>query len=329
MMTTAGYTAEPAMQIAQHYQERNRGIPVNPDVAFTNHKGERTSKCEQRQKKLLSTIGFLRPTLDDDETVVLVTTACSPFSLLEQLLGGWIVVLLKRSLLVFTNKRFFHVPTTSAFKYRGSLAAVDYTWCQSIQVRGGALHVGYHGGKRERFAYLDRREMKKLRCMFKDIILPLPNGDPKERTFLCPNCGSHLMPEVQPCAHCGQTFRDKKTARWLSLLLPGGGYFYCGHPLLGVMDALVETYLSVYVVILALGVLLGAFEALAPLGLFAGILALEKLVTVYESNHFLNEFLPKRSVTPYAEVPPELEVSPPDQQKSLSPEEVLRPRLKL
>ena len=309
-MSTGKYVAEPAMQAAQNYRERNRGIPVEAEVAFTDHWGQRNPKCEQRQKKLLAKLSFIRPYLDEDESVVLVTTACSPFSLLEQFLGGWIIVLLKRSLLVFTNKRFFHVPTTADYSFRRSIAVVDYSWCQKIQVRGGALKVRYHNGKQEQFTCLDGRERKKLKSMFQDTPLPQPEAMPLQRTFLCPNCGVALSRVVQPCQHCGQQFRDRVTANLLSVLVPGGGYFYTGHPVLGVLDALVETYLTLCVFFSAFGALTGSAEASMGFIVFGIVLALEKAVTIYESNHFLQEFLPKGAGSPYTQAKPVQEQAP-------------------
>ncbi len=327
-MSGGSYVTEPAMQAAQQYCERSRGIPVDPEVAFTDHRGQRCPKYEKRQKKLLTKLSFIRPYLDEDESIVLVTTGCSPFTVWEQLLGGWMIGVLKRSLLVFTNKRFFHIPTTPDFRFRRSLAVVEYGWCQEARVRGGALQVTYHSGTKEHFAALDRRERKKLKSMFQNTPLPQPNVDPHERSFLCPNCGVAIGREVRPCANCGQSFRDKKTARWLSLLLPGGGYFYTGHALLGIGDALVETYLTVYVFIMMLGVLMGAPEALPALALFAGILALEKAITIYESNRFLEEFLPRQGLSPYPQTSttnaPRAEVIEPQAHAIDSAEAVLR-----
>lgn len=327
-MSGGSYVTEPAMQAAQHYSERSRGIPVDPEVAFTDHRGQRCPKYEKRQKKLLTKLSFIRPYLDEGESIVLVTTGCSPFSVWEQLLGGWMIMMLKRSLLVFTNKRFFHIPTTPDFRFRRSLAMVDYAWCREARVRGGTLQVAYHSGSKEHFTALDRRERKKLKSMFQNTPLPQTDANPRDRSFLCPNCGVVMGREVQPCLNCGQSFRDKKTARLLSLLLPGGGYFYTGHPLLGIGDALVETYLTIYVFIMLLGVLMGAPEALPALGLFAGILVLEKAITIYESNRFLEEFLPKQGLSPYMQTSassvPEAEVIEPQVSRVESSEAVLR-----
>lgn len=323
-MSVGSYVAEPAMEAARHYRERNCGIPVEAEVAFTDHRGQRNPKCEQRQKKLLTKLSFIRPYLDKDESVVLITTACSPFTILEQMLGGWVIMLLKRSLLVFTNKRLFHVPTTLDFSFRRSLAMVDYAWCSEVQVRGSVLKIRYHSGTREQFACIDRRERKKLKSMFKNTPLPKPEAEVKERTFLCPNCGMALTSKVQACQHCGQAFRNQTTACWLSVLLPGGGYFYTGHPILGILDALVETYLTLCLIFSMIGVLTGTAEAWMGVAMFGGILAVEKLVTIYEANHFLKEFLPKNSTSPYvkAKSAPEAEVTSIPVQES--PENVLR-----
>jgi hypothetical protein len=76
-------------------------------------------------------------------------------------------------------------------------------------------------------------------------------------------------------------------------LLPGGGYFYTRHWVLGVLDAIGETYLLV-LVLLALAVSVLADPTVFPGFLLAsGVLALEKCLTVYHAKGFVAEFIPK------------------------------------
>ncbi len=105
------------------------GLPVDRDFLFSNHKDIYKKGTEKRQTKLFEKISFIKPFLKEDEKIILVTTGCSPISILEQLLTGWIVFYLKRSLFVFTNKRIFHIPTKFNYSYRNSIAQIIYADC--------------------------------------------------------------------------------------------------------------------------------------------------------------------------------------------------------
>ena len=309
-------------------------LPVDTDVLFANHKGVYKRGIEKRKTKLLRKLAFLTNFLDADEKIVFLTTGCSPFSSLEQLtIGVGLTVLLKRALFVFTNKRLLHIPTTWTFDYRGSIAQILYQDCRRLYVKGGRLVAEYHNGRTEKFLYIPRPD----RQVIEHLQLPLSEaGRPSEnpqRNHVCPNCTQVLPARTATCPSCGLEFKNRNKALTWSLLLPGGGYFYTGHPLVGIGDALGETYL----VILTLGVLcaglLGDPEALATLPILLVILALEKLLTVYHSNSFLAEFIPAdlnallrgRPVQRIQmEVPPQPE--PPEPEPQRRAEEILSVR---
>ena len=89
-------------------------------------------------------------------------------------------------------------------------------------------------------------------------------------------------------------FQNKKQALKYSILYPGGGYFYTGHPWFGLGDALFEG-------ILLLMVGLSLFVALGPEGdgtllavvaVWVAILFFEKLVTIYHAQHYVAEQIP-------------------------------------
>ena len=81
-----------------------------------------------------------------------------------------------------------------------------------------------------------------------------------------------------------------------SLLIPGGGYFYTGHPVMGSVDALVELF---FLLAFLGGFALlaeGDVEAVSVLVMFGVLLGLEKLLTIYHSRHYVTEFLPASDV---------------------------------
>jgi hypothetical protein len=270
------------------------GLPVDARILFSDKKGIYRPRIEKSRTKLLQRLGFLSRFLDADEKILLVTTACSPFTTLEELtIGAAWVVAVKRALLVFTNKRLFHIPATSSFKYRGSIAQILYEDCRRLHVKRSALVAEYHNGRKERFLYIpggDRGIIKRFGIEPNESDRPSENP---QRNHLCPCCTQVLPTGVDECPSCGQEFKKKAEALRYSLLIPGGGYFYTGHPWMGAMDALVESYLLIATLGAFVSGLRGDPRAWPVAIVLAFFSALEKALTVYHSNSFLAEFIPK------------------------------------
>ncbi|MBW7989354.1 MAG: hypothetical protein FVQ84_04960 [Planctomycetes bacterium] len=268
-------------------------LPVNTDVMFTNHKNIYKQSIEKHQRKLLQKISFIRPFLHENETILCISTGCSPAPIIEQFLTGWIVFYLKRSLFIFTNERVFHIPTKSNFSYRNSIAQILYADCQSIAVKGRNLVAEYKSGKKEKFLYIPGSESKKIKTLFQQMPLEGQTSPTLERTHLCPRCTNTLITDQYICPTCSLDFKNKEQTRRISIIYPGGGYFYTGHPLLGIGDALTETYLTLLVIAVSIAAISGVAGSISTLVLFGVILALEKIMTVYHSNHFIKEYIPK------------------------------------
>ncbi|MBC8468486.1 MAG: hypothetical protein H8D56_03355 [Planctomycetes bacterium] len=277
-------------------------LPVNTDLMFTNHKNIYKQSIEKRQRKLLQKISFIRPFLHENETILCVTTGCSPASLIEQFLTGWIIYSLKRSLFIFTNERVFHIPTKYDISYRNSIAQILYADCRSIIIKGRNLVAEYKNGKKEKFFYL--AENKKIKSMLQQMPLEGQTSPTLERTHLCPRCTNTLIKDQYICPTCSLDFKNKEQTRRISVIYPGGGYFYTGHPLLGIADAITETYLMVLVITASIAAISGIAENIPVVVLLGIILALEKVLTVYHSNHFIKEFIPKdRSIEMLTTIP--------------------------
>lgn len=267
-------------------------LPINEAVLFSNHKEKQTRGVEKRQRKYLEKLAFIRPFLNEDEEILLITTACSPTGVLEQLVTGWIVYYLKRSLLVFTDQRILHIPTTRTYAYRHSIAQVDYADCKGLRMSFSSLKIDYKSGKTEKFYYIGRPERKKIKALIADLPIGGEGDSSTERTFLCPRCTASLETGGESCRSCRLEFKNRKDARMISIFIPGGGYFYTRHYVLGAFDALVEVYLIWFVYVFTLGELSGEPDAMSVAILGAIALFIEKLITIYHSNHFLDEFLP-------------------------------------
>jgi len=293
MITEEIQTIDPVSEETESQSVEVNGIPIDPEMMFSNAKGVYKKGIEKRQRKLLAKIGFLKPFLEPDEQVILVTAGCSPMSSLEQLLGGAIIFTLKRALFIFTDRRVFHVPTKPNLAYRGSIAHFLYTDCKSIKISGRTLVVKYHYGSAERFYYIRGSELANLKHLFKNTPMPEPETEPSRRVHLCPQCSARLQRQVYVCSGCGQPFKNRKTAQKLSMLVPGGGYFYVGHWGLGILDALVETFLSLqFLYVCVFYAMTLAPEALSGVFLFGAILTMEKLITVFQTNQFIDEYIP-------------------------------------
>lgn len=299
------------------------GLPVNTDFLFADKNGDYKASIEKKRTKLLRKLGFLAHFLDQDEQIVFVTTGCSPASFLEQYTIGYLwIMLIKRALFVFTNKRILHIPTTAKFEYRGSIAQILYQDCQNLYVKGTTLHAEYRTGKKDAFFGIPRSDGAIIRRM--NIAAPdpaVPSARP-ERSHLCPNCTQVQDTEPSTCPGCGLPFKTSAEAVKYSLLFPGGGYFYVRRRGLGALDAVGETYLSVITFMALVGTLLGHAEAPVVFVAFGVILALEKLLTIYHARKFVEEFIPKAS-SPFPtrrEAPPEqpsAPASPPERKQTV------------
>lgn len=271
-------------------------LPIDADTMFSDHAGVHKPRIEKKQRKLAEKVTFLKEFLEDGEQLLAITTAVSPTSFLEQWTTGFIFVYLKRSMLVFTDRRVFHIPTTSNFDYRGSVAEFRYGDLESITQKGSRLIVAYKSGTKEVFLYVRRSERKKIRKLLQGIDLFSAPGGAGTRVHRCPKCTHLLEADRFDCPGCGKEFKSRTKARNLSLWLPGGGYFYTGHPYLGVIDAAIEVLFLVIII----GALIptGARPEgdLALAAVFAVLLAIEKAITVYHANHFVKEYLPVEGV---------------------------------
>ncbi|MBN1362235.1 MAG: hypothetical protein JW993_16690 [Sedimentisphaerales bacterium] len=284
------------------------GLPVDRAILFADKKGIYRPRIEKGRTKLLQNLGFLSRFLDTDEKILLVTTGCSPFTTFEELtIGGAWVVAVKRALFVFTHKRLFHIPATSSFKYRGSIAQVLYQDCARLRVKGSALIAEYHNGRKEKFLFIPRGDRAIIERF---AIEPNESDRPSEnpqRNHLCPCCTQILPASVEACPACGQQFKTRAKALKYSLLIPGGGYFYTNHLWMGLADALAETYLLVATVVAFAMALRGNAEAWPAAIIFAFVSVLEKALTVHHSNSFLAEFIPDDLKSHLGNQPPRAE----------------------
>ena len=271
-------------------------LPIDAATMFSDHTGTHKPRIEKQQRKLLGKVSFLREFLEEGEQVLRISTAVSPTSLLEQMTTGFIFVYIKRCLLVFTDRRIFHVPTTQRYEYRQSVAQIRFGDLESIEQKWSRLKISYKAAEKEEFLYVSRADRKKIRALLEGAGKDGVGSEAGKRVHLCPQCTAELQANRYDCASCGKTFKTSRKARNLSILLPGGGYFYTGHPFLGITDAVIEIFLLSIVVVSLIPTAAAPNGDLFAAGLFGFLFLIEKAITVYHANHFVKEYIPAEGV---------------------------------
>jgi hypothetical protein len=267
-------------------------VRIDSQFMFSTHKNVHKKGIEKQQRKLLQKVSFITAFLAPDEKVLLIVPCVSPTSFWGQYTTGWMHILLYRALLIVTNKGIFHVPTKMNYDYRQSIAKFRYEDCKDIYVRGTYLYAQYANGDEDRFLYLPRAQRLKLKAYLSTVVMGGSGAANIPRAYLCPRCTKPLSPNVYKCPACQLAFRDMGTAVKKSILMPGGGYFYTGHPFLGIADFIVELTLLAFVITQAIAAVQGAPGAAFSAVFFAVILAIEKLITVHHAKRYIAEYIP-------------------------------------
>jgi hypothetical protein len=275
------------------------GLRINQAVCFTTHDNMAHKGTTNRQLKVLRDLApTLKQVLKPDEEIWLAVRASSPMSWFEQLVTGWIIYYLKRCVLVFTNKRILHLPTKMNFKPKASVAQIlygDIAEATASGFFGRALRLKYKTGKKEDFNYVEAADFKKLKALLPTLPRDGQLSEVSERHHLCPRCQTRLVAGKYRCPSCRLQFKDGERAIKLSILYPGGGYFYTRHPWLGFADALTEAFLLIIVIAGLIEALSGEgeSEAWVSVFVFGAALIIEKAQTIYHAKHYVNEYIPE------------------------------------
>jgi len=241
--------------------------------------------------------------LEPGETLILTTTGYSPATALDKLGIGLFFIYLKRSLLVFTDRRLFHIPTTPIYRYRNSIAQIPYTCCESIQIKGRKLVVNYKNGEgTEKFFGVSGREKKKIRELLKTISFDGKSVGTARRVHLCPQCGALLPLWVPECRKCKLKFKTGTIATALAILFPGGGYYYLRQPFLGTITALIEIFAGALIGVSVYDLLSGVPANLVWLGGGILLLALVKVFAVAHARVIVAEFIPRQKTITFQTV---------------------------
>lgn len=271
------------------------GVPVERDTIFTDHKGNYKNRVEKRQRQLIVKSTFVKFFLSHNERILCLTTGYSPISVLEQILTGPAFLFLKRALFVFTDKRILHIPTRFGRSPRGSVSQIRYEDCAQIVLKGRCLNVKYKNGRQEQFLYLGLKERKKIKVLLNSEALK-PNGTGllKERVYLCPSCTNVLNIQEHACPTCKMEFKSRLKAVLMSILIPGGGYFYTRQAIAGIIAGMLEMGLCSYLAYTFSAEKSGMSGNLGLAAVLIAGLIMIKFIASYHVRLFINDFIPAK-----------------------------------
>lgn len=278
--------------------EETLGLPINTGVCFSTARGKFNKRVMKRQLKTFGPlVALLRQFLEPDESIVLAVRGRSPVSTLEAISTGWVIYYARRCVLVVTSKRILHIPVRVNLSPRKSIAEARYGDIATLKFRaflGRALALTYKSGKRETFSAIPSAEFKKLKMVLNAPPSEGPVTEAGERRHLCPKCMSPLRKDTYECPTCRLEFKSRGQAVRRALLVPGGGWFYTGYPMLGVLYGLIEVLLLADI-LLALGLIAagaGDEERVVQIVVAALMLALEKSLAVHHARRSVDDYIP-------------------------------------
>ena len=279
------------------------GISIRGDVLFTNDKGEENRRIQKRSEKMLQKLHLaLQRMLLPDETVLYVMPARSPLTVVEQLTAAWWTALLAASAIVITNRRILFFPVKRDGSWRESIRAVQWGDLHEVKPKGLLVRnvtFKFKNGTKTTYTNFRRGDAKKIAAIGA-ILIPAGSGEvtsAQALVQLCPDCRNPLTPGQYSCSGCGLIFKNEKSMVTRSILLPGGGYFYTGHPLVAVIPAVIEGIL-VLELLLLLFAGLGSPQVMRnvlPLLLVLGVFwAIETAVTILHCRRYVRDFIPEK-----------------------------------
>jgi hypothetical protein len=279
------------------------GISVRSDVLFMSDKGEEKELIQKRATKMLRKLHApLQKILLPGETVLGIMSARSPLSRLEQITAGALISALTLCVVVVTNKRILFFPVKRDQTWRESARAVSWGDVQEVRTGGFLVYSAafiFKNGSKAVYTRIRRADAKKLAAIALALI-PVASGEQTAAhcmVQLCPDCCSVLTPGRYSCSSCGLMFKDEKTMIWRSILLPAGGYFYTGHPVVAIFPAIVEGILLVDVVnLLYRGLMFHQADPTLPgrLLALAIVWVFETAVTILHCRRYIREFIPEK-----------------------------------
>lgn len=305
----------PSSQIPVHADQPIRlsshfGVLVREDTAFTNSKGIEKKGIRKRAEQAVEKLQDpLRKFLEPDEAVLYIARGQIMPSGVERFFLGWHAAYLAPAVLVLTNKRMLQVFIARDGTWKRSLRSTRWGDVEEAEVKGllaAKLYIRYRDGKKEVYWGMIRDDAKKIQVLLEALHPPAGETSPTlSITSLCPECRTALTSGVYECPNCRLAFKDEKTSLQRSIMIPGGGFFYTGHPVLGILHSLVELvvlFALVFWILVALGLAKpdsspdeappDAASALVVVIFLAAILAVDKWVMAKVARKQVQNYIP-------------------------------------
>jgi hypothetical protein len=302
----------PTGQIAVHPDQSvslttYNGILVREDTAFTNRKGVEKRGIRKRAEQALDKLQEpLRKILEPDEAVLYLARGQIMPGGIEQFFLGWHSYFLAPAMLVLTNRRLIHLLITRNGAWKKSTRSARWGDIEEAKVKGllsAKLNIKYRDGTKEIYWGMVHDDSNKIQLLL-EVLLPQAGGETSSTlamTNSCPECSAALTPGVYECPRCRLQFKDEKTAMKRSILIPGGGFFYTGHPFLGLMHAITDLILIVFAgvsAITALGIMQPPpapdekSTALVIVAMMVAILAFHKWMLIRVAQRLVRNYIP-------------------------------------
>jgi hypothetical protein len=226
-------------------------LPVDVDRVFPRLDGWAMKRSNRKRAELLAkAVPVLKAALAPDERVQYVTGGIVSLWW-EQLMAGWVSLLINRTTIVLTTQRLLLIHTNSRGRPESYVNQIRLDAIRSAKRSwvNGRLKLTLGRGS---------RTVTGIRWSDSKQLVAMLSGKPTAAggiTALCPACFEPGT-DHRACARCRTSVKSPLTAALRSLLLPGLGDFYLGHRFLASME-MVGSVASWFVII---ALMLPAFE---------------------------------------------------------------------
>ncbi len=241
----------PAAEITIHPGQTVRfsspgGVPVREDVLLTDARGVERHGDNQRIRRAIEKLQQpLGRILEPGEVVLYFARAQLMPGKPERYLLGVQSHYLGQGALIFTNRRLYYLSLKRNGQWDRNLRHARWGDVKAAQVSGvlyGKIQIEYLQGSKETYWRVRNDAAQKIRLLL-DVLRAASGGETSPAMGMasfCPQCLGALTPGIYNCPHCGLKFKDEGSALRHALLVPGGGYFYVGLNLWGIMHAFID-----------------------------------------------------------------------------------------
>lgn len=167
-------------------------------------------------------INFIYNFLRENESIIFIVNSYLAQTYFERIfLGIDYILLLRKCILVFTNKRILIFSINSNYEFKNVVQEINYEDLKELRLKKNKIVIRFLNGKKE-FFRIRRKLAKNIKKFLDQITIEKGNVTQEgNRHYLCPNCGTRLKKGYYRCSNCALEFLNKKKIILYSLFLPG------------------------------------------------------------------------------------------------------------